>query len=245
MLAINHVTLSTALTLGLSIYFETPFFLPFIIFVAFATLLPDIDHPKSEISNFFPGINKVLPHRGITHSLLGIGLYCWLVYFLLQKDATFTIVMILGSMIGVYILGKIMEAKVGEINNLTKDFFSRKQMRVVIRSFTFFLDIFLLLLLVLVWKDQFRYEIASLLTIGYIGHVIGDFITKDGIPLLWPFNMRNGLKLFRTGGGFESFLGLVLFVANFWLGYVFIQKYGVQDWSYWQHYLNGILPVKI
>jgi inner membrane protein len=240
MLAINHVTLSTALTFGLSLWLDKPFFLPFIIFVAFATLLPDIDHPKSEISNFFPGINKVLPHRGITHSFLGIGLYCWLLTFLIQKDSTFTISLILGSMIGVYILGKIMIAKVNEINSLTKDFFSPKQMRAVIRSFTLVLDVFLLLLLFLVWKDQFRYEIAVLLTIGYIGHVIGDFITKDGIPLFWPFKLRNGLKIFRTGGGFESFLGLILFVGNFYLGYTFFNHFALGDQAYWQHYLGLI-----
>jgi inner membrane protein len=238
MLAVNHVTLSTSIALGLSLYFDQPFFLPFIIFVAFASLLPDIDHPKSEISNFFPGINKVLPHRGITHSILGIGLYCWLLVFLIQRDSSFTISMILGAMIGVYILGKIMESKAHQLNNLTKDFFSPNQMRVVIRSFTYFLDVFLLLLILLVWKDQFRYEIAVLLTIGYIGHVIGDFITKDGIPIFWPFKYRNGLKLFKTGGGFESLLGLVLFVANFWLGYQFYLKFGLNQPVYWENYLG-------
>jgi hypothetical protein len=59
MLAINHVTLATAIAFGTSLYFEHPFFLPFISFVVFAALLPDIDHPGSEISRTFPFVNKI------------------------------------------------------------------------------------------------------------------------------------------------------------------------------------------
>jgi membrane-bound metal-dependent hydrolase YbcI (DUF457 family) len=238
MLAINHVTLSTAATFGLSLYLDQPFFLPFIIFVAFASLLPDIDHPKSEISNFFPGINKALPHRGVTHSVVGVGAFSVALYFLLQRDATFSIILILGSMIGVYILSKIMSKKVYEINNVTKDFFSPKQMKLMIKAFTGTLYVFLAMLIFLIWKERFRFEIASLLAIGYVGHIIGDFITKDGIPLLWPFKLRSGLKLFRTGGGFESFLGIILFFANAYLIYVFYHHFGVNTQAYWQNYLT-------
>ncbi|NJS41777.1 metal-dependent hydrolase [Candidatus Gracilibacteria bacterium] len=70
MLAINHVTLATAATFGASIYFDKPFFLPFIVFVTFSSLLPDVDHPGSEVSNYFPFVNKVFKHRGVTHSFL-------------------------------------------------------------------------------------------------------------------------------------------------------------------------------
>jgi membrane-bound metal-dependent hydrolase YbcI (DUF457 family) len=238
MLAINHVTLSTATTFGLSLYLDQPFFLPFIIFVAFASLLPDIDHPNSEISNFFPGINKALPHRGVTHSVVGVGVFVVALYFLLQKDSIFSVLLILGSLIGVYILSKIMSKKVYEINNVTRDFFSPKQMRVMIKAFTGTLYVFLAMLIFLIWKERFRMEIAGLLAIGYIGHIIGDFITKDGIPLLWPFKLRSGLRLFRTGGGFESFLGIVLFFVNWYLIYTFYHHFGVDTQAYWQNYLT-------
>jgi inner membrane protein len=238
MLALNHVTLSTAATFGLSLYLDQPFFLPFIIFVAFASLLPDVDHPKSEISNFFPGINKALPHRGVTHSIFGVGVFAVALYFLLQKDATFSVLLILGSFIGVYILSKIMTKKVYELNSVTKDFFSSKQMKFMIKSFSAVLYVFLAMLIFLIWKERFRLEIASLLTIGYIGHIIGDYITKDGIPLFWPLPFRPGLKLFRTGGGFESFLGLVLFVTNIYLVYLFYNRFGIDTQAYWQAYLT-------
>jgi inner membrane protein len=237
-LAINHVTLSTAATFGMSLYFDQPFFLPFIIFVAFASLLPDVDHPKSEISNFFPGINKALPHRGVTHSILGVIIFSTALYFLLQKDSIFSIILIIGSLIGVYILSKIMTKKMYEVNNVTKEFFSSKQLKFMIKSFTGILYVFLAMLIFLIWKERFRFEIATLLAIGYIGHIIGDFITKDGIPLLWPFRWRTGLKIFRTGGGFESFLGLVLFFLNIYLVYTFYHHFDVNTQQYWQNYLT-------
>ena len=238
MLAINHVTLSTAVTFGLSLYLDQPFFLPFIIFVAFSSLLPDIDHPNSEISNFFPGINKALPHRGVTHSIFGVGAFTFALNFLLQRDATFSVILILGSLIGVYILSKIMTKKIYEINNATKDFFSTKQMKLVIKTFSGTLYVFLAMLIFLIWKERFRLEIATLLIIGYAGHIIGDFITKDGIPLFWPLKVRSGLKIFRTGGAFESFLGILLFFTNIYLVYQFYQHFNVDTQSYWQNYLT-------
>jgi inner membrane protein len=238
MLAVNHVTLATAATFGLSLYFHEPFFLPFILFVAFAALVPDIDHPKSEISNFFPGINKALPHRGITHSFLGVVIFAFGINFLLQKDGYFAIALVLASLIGVYIVTKIASAKISQLNNSAFDIIGRKELDFIIRGFANVMYIFLFMLLFLIWKDVYRIEIATLLTIGYIGHILGDIITKDGVPLLWPLSARPALKLFRTGGGFESILGLFLFGLNFWLVYKFAIQNDISSSQYWTNYLK-------
>jgi inner membrane protein len=237
MLAINHVTFSTATTLALSIYTRSPFFLPFLIFVVFAALIPDIDHPKSEISNFFPGINKVLPHRGITHSVLGVGIFSAGIFTLLQRETYFSILLLVASLIGVYFTSKVMRTKIHEINNTTGDFFSVKQIRFMLKAFTVILYVFLAMVLLLIWKESFRLQIAVLLSIGYITHIFGDFITKDGIPVFWPLKFRSGLKLFRTGGSFETFFGIVLVFLNAYLISVFFSTFSVQTEAYWIHYL--------
>jgi membrane-bound metal-dependent hydrolase YbcI (DUF457 family) len=69
MLAVNHATLATAAAFGYSLYFDKPFFLPLILFVVFAGVFPDIDHPGSELGKMFKPVGMLLPHRGFHLSL--------------------------------------------------------------------------------------------------------------------------------------------------------------------------------
>ena len=223
MLAINHVTLATAITFGASLYFERPFFLPFISFVVFAALLPDIDHPGSEISRTFPFVNKLLPHRGVSHSIVGSAVFAGILYFLLGQSTILSLVLIIAALIGVRYLHKLLDKRVGQLRNFSNGFFSNKQ--------------------VLIWKEQFRLEILTLLVVGYVAHIVGDFVTKDGVPIFWPFFGKIGLKLFRTGSNVEVFIGFCLLVANSYLIYLFWQKFNLSSQDYWLYYLN--LPVKV
>jgi membrane-bound metal-dependent hydrolase YbcI (DUF457 family) len=238
MLAINHVTLATAGILATSIYYDQVFFLPFIVFVVFAALLPDIDHPKSEISNFFPVFNKLFPHRQITHSIFGVGVFGGGLYFLLGHSVALSISLLVFAFIGVYFLGKIMQKRLGQLKGLSGGFFSAAQIRFAIGFVEVILNGFLLSLVFLIWKERFRFEILALLVLGYIAHIVGDFVTIEGVPLFFPLKARQGLRLFRTGGGVESFIGFWLLILNGYLLYTFWRHFGLGSQDYWRWYLG-------
>lgn len=239
MLAINHVTLATAATFGASIYFDKPFFLPFIVFVTFSSLLPDVDHPGSEVSNYFPFVNKVFKHRGVTHSFFGLGVFTAALFTLLNhNNKVLSIILIVIALIGVQYLGELIKRRIGHLNDLSNDFFSTKQVKLAAQWFLWILDLFLIALAFLIWKERFRQEIIILLSIGYAGHILGDFVTKDGIPLFWPIKKRQGLKLFRTGSWVESIIGFLLLIANVYLIYLFWQKFDLSNLQYWKNYLS-------
>jgi len=237
MLAFNHVSLATATTFTASLYFNQPFFLPFITFVAFSSLMPDIDHPGSEMSSVFPFVNKIFPHRGITHSMVGVVLFSLGLYFLLGYDKILSIVLVVSAFIGVQFLGEMLTRQTRQFKNLSLDVLSNKQIKFMIRGITAILDVFLILLVFLIWKDRFRIEILALLAFGYFAHLIGDFVTKEGIPVFWPIKKRIGLALFRTGSFTEVVIGFLLFIANIYLVYTFWSKFGLSNSSYWQNYL--------
>jgi membrane-bound metal-dependent hydrolase YbcI (DUF457 family) len=239
MLAINHVTLSTAMVFGASLYLDQPFFLPFIAFVVFATLLPDIDHGGSEVSKFFPFIHHALPHRGPTHSIVGVAIFGFGLQFLLGYSTILSVILLVASLIGVYYLEKLLEKRTVQIASKTKGFFSHKQVKLILKLTSAILVIFILSLMFLIWKERFRQEIVLLLTAGFAGHLLGDFITKDGIPLLWPIKIRMGLKLFRTGSWVEGFIGAILLAVNALLIYKFWNQFDLSNLAYWHGYLSN------
>ncbi len=239
----NHVTLATAITLGGSIYLNEPFFLPFIAFVVFASLLPDIDHPGSEISKFFPLINKALPHRGVTHSIVGASVFIGFLHFLINHSRTLSYVLLIFSFIGIHYMGKLLKKRLNQLQNRSKNFISEKQIKFTISTLTRILDLFLILLAILIWRGEYRQEIITLLGAGYIGHIVGDWVTKDGIPLYWPLKTRAKLKLFRTGGKMEAFLGVIILGINVYLFQQFWTIFGVGTFEYWEGYLPIINTV--
>jgi len=49
---------------------------------------------------------------------------------------------------------------------------------------------------------------------GFTAHVLGDALTKQGVPLLGPFITRNiSFTSMRTGGAVESLFGMLLWGA--------------------------------
>ena len=100
MLAINHAQLAVTVTLGYSLYTNQAFYLPLIIFVVFAGVMPDIDHPSSELGRYFKPIAYTLPHRGITHSFFGSALVLFGIYMLTGFDRYFSIFLVVGALFG-------------------------------------------------------------------------------------------------------------------------------------------------
>lgn len=241
MLAVNHVTLATAAVLSASLYYNEVFFLPFLLLVIFASLLPDIDHPGSEVSKFFPLINKAFPHRGVTHSIFGVVTVGFVLKFLLGYSEILSVILIIATLIGVYFLGKISEKRTKQIASATGGFFSRTQINLILKLISGILFISTTSLLFLIWKERFRQEIIILLTLGFAAHLLGDFVTKDGIPLLWPFKNRLGLKIFRTGSWVESLIGMVLVFINLYLIHKFWIKFDLSGMAYWQNYLGFVI----
>lgn len=62
--------------------------------------------------------------------------------------------------------------------------------------------------------------VKDALIVGYLSHLLGDWLTPMGIPLLWPWRRRfrlPGLPL-KCGGGYErAFCLLTLALAGYWV----------------------------
>lgn len=59
--------------------------------------------------------------------------------------------------------------------------------------------------------------IFSGVIIGIISHIVLDAITKDGVKLFWPFPIKVGIPLVRTGGPLETFIGIALIILCVYL----------------------------
>ena len=62
--------------------------------------------------------------------------------------------------------------------------------------------------------------VKDALIVGYLSHLLGDWLTPMGIPLLWPWRRRfrlPGLPL-KSGGGYErAFCLLTMALAGYWV----------------------------
>jgi len=241
MLAVNHVLLATSITVAGSVILDRQFFLPFIVFVVVASLLPDIDHKGSEMSKLVPVINAALPHRGVTHSIFAVGLFGVLMLLLSEYYTYFSIVLLILGIAGLYFLEKVASKKLFTGGNPIMTFFSPKTTRFIVRLFTGVMSVFLFLATILIWNDLYRGEIIGLLTIGYGLHLLGDFVTKDGIPLIWPFSNKVGLKLFRTGSTVEGVIGFILVIINILAIIQFIDHFDVGQSEYWANYIQWVV----
>jgi membrane-bound metal-dependent hydrolase YbcI (DUF457 family) len=233
MLALNHAQLGVSIVLGLSIYYNMPFYLPLIIFVVFAAVMPDIDHPGSELGKYFKPIGKVLPHRGVTHSLLGSAIVIYAIHALISYDRAFTSFLVIGAIFGWNITKKIFKEHILAIDNHTKSMVSEQQTEWLLGILNFIINFFLLIVLVLLWKQEYGKVIFQLISIGYLSHLVGDFVTIEGIPLFWPIKQKFGLRLFRTGGVIEGLVSFCLFCLNIYLVYQFGNQFNIWNQTYW------------
>lgn len=127
---------------------------------AFGALLPDIDHPQSQVGRMFPSVSRpvaaLVGHRGFTHSLLA------------------TLLMVAALVVAS----------------------TRPQ-----------------------FAEALPHAVIGALSLGYLSHLLADYLTVRGIPLFWPYRRPAGdyhipLVAFRTGGVAEWLitggLGLLL-----------------------------------
>lgn len=71
-----------------------------------------------------------------------------------------------------------------------------------------FFAVLLFFIIGLFW--EFTYAIAVLL--GYLSHLLGDLLTKDGLRLFQPFGQLKISGFFKTGKLFEKFIFILLIV---------------------------------
>ena len=65
-----------------------------------------------------------------------------------------------------------------------------------------------------VWQQPSLVWMPPLLTLGILIHIVGDWLTKGGVPLFLPFTKRRWKAgLFRTGSKAESFVAALCWVA--------------------------------
>jgi len=238
MLAINHATLATAVVLAGSIYFNQPFFLPLIILVIFASIAPDVDHPNSELGSKFTFLSAIFPHRGVTHSFFGVAVFSALIYFGFGLDRIFSYILILITFIGANFAQQLILKNAQKISRISKKLISAHDISFIVKISGFVINLFLASLVFLVWKNELRNEMLILLTAGYFLHIVGDFVTIEGVPLFWPLKKKIGLKLFKTGGVIESIIGVGLAFANIYLLIIFTQQFGVLNSLYWLEYVG-------
>jgi membrane-bound metal-dependent hydrolase YbcI (DUF457 family) len=239
MMAINHATLAATTALYLAVNQRVELYLPVLILVVFAGVLPDIDHPKSELGRWFKPVGWFLPHRGITHSIFGVGLvYFFLNLLLKQENAYFTYFLLIGSLFGLFLSEKILRKHILNFDEITGNLISEKQSQFILKIFVMIAYFALFILLFLVWDQQLRQQISFFINIAYISHLFGDFITIEGIPLFWPLKNKWGLRLFKTGGKVEGLLGFALFCSCSFLLYQYNLQYNFLNIEYWTRYLK-------
>lgn len=67
--------------------------------------------------------------------------------------------------------------------------------------------------------DLMPAAVKDALILGYLSHLLGDWLTPAGIPLLWPIQRRFRLPGWplRSGGAMETgFCTLSLLIAGYW-----------------------------
>jgi len=178
-------------------------------------LLPDIDHPDSTVSNVYGPITRtfarVLDHRKQTHSIPGVLAFCTAVYFAAQyaNEPTFSPVWWLSRsfLFGVLVMIYASTLRLFHIKGWLDDFLPIPVCAMITYGEPVLVDLG-------VQPFPFR-DLPLLVALGMITHILGDWITKQKMPIFWPFSSRgSALGLFKAGGRFEMWIMLPLIVVG-------------------------------
>ncbi len=75
-----------------------------------------------------------------------------------------------------------------------------------------FHSIFIPLILFFIFGVIFNFQIGLVIFIAYLGHLVMDALTKEGVNFLEPITTLRIKGFFRTGGVFEKVLFVVLII---------------------------------
>ncbi|WP_337955223.1 metal-dependent hydrolase [Dictyoglomus turgidum] len=178
------------------------------------TFIPDIDAPKSEISK------RILPAKTLLNMLiplLSFILSFSLFTFLDLKSTLNTIaqksIFFLLIFIGVLLILNLI------FNSLLKPLFEHRGLLHSLTGLTF-LNILLSIFYINNLKNlplnlsYFYNGFYTGINIGYLGHIIGDSFTYQGIRPFYPVKWKISLRIFRTNSLQEKVLFYILSLAN-------------------------------
>ena len=225
--------------------------------VILGSLLPDIDEPNSYIgkktsvsvtkggATVGPAsiVKGLFGHRGFTHSLLAAFLV-FIPYLLLRNQHEFlgidlqksnllqqilsgtgswlalSIMMVLIAYF-IYVFGSILVKVAKKIFS----FLSNKNKKRI--KFSIYIALILITVLMpLNWMNAMLLGVS----LGYLLHIMGDFLSKSGVPLLYPFTKKRfKIYLYTTGKISETIVLIVILV-----GLGFMTDKSLLQWFVWK-----------
>ena len=84
------------------------------------------------------------------------------------------------------------------------------------RGFSHSLAATLLLVAALLYATHNNVPVVGGLAIGYMSHLLGDYLTPQGIPFLWPQKDHYSMALFATGSVLERTVFGLFVVLLLW-----------------------------
>lgn len=230
MMGRTHAETGLAAAVGTALYFhvDVPTFVLLCTTLPGAAILNDIDHPDSTVSSTYGPItgvlSKVLDHRKQTHSVPGIALFGTLITFcsvhsdnMIAKAVLFVVlVLIWSSTIRLFKIGGWLDdfAPIPFAGMIT---FGEPWLNMIgIPPFPFKI-------------------LGPCVVLGMLVHVVGDLVTYQPIPVMWPFSKKGtSFKIFKAGSWFEYWIiqiGVILGTSL--MTWLWIKEIAKIKWSFW------------
>lgn len=188
-----------------------------------SSLLPDVDHAKSTVSRTYGpltrGFSKLVGHRQITHSVPGVlGLGTALYGSLAVRDGA-TVSEVPAVQLGVEVASYafvcvVLILVLAAFLRLFRDVPGRVG-RWFRRSWLDDLAPIPFVGSVVIFSDLDLDYVPIAIMIGCVVHMLGDMITKMGLPIFWPISTRKyRLASIKAGGKIERLLIVPLMIAG-------------------------------
>lgn len=178
-------------------------------------LLPDIDHPDSTVSNVYGPITRtfarVLKHRRQTHSLFGVLVLSTAVYAAAKYayEPLFSPEWWVSRTVLFAVLTLIFAStlRLFKIEGWLDDFVPIPFSAMITFGEPVLIDLG-------IHPFPMR-DLPYVVALGMLVHILGDWITKQPIPIFWPVSSKgSALKAFKAGGPFEHWIMVPVMIAG-------------------------------
>lgn len=215
-----------------------------------AALLPDLDHPPSTVARSFGPVTKVIS-RGVDAASVGI-------YNVtrLKGDPhrngghrTFTHTAVFAALAGT-VSASLVLLHNSWVTAALLFFFTGLGVRGLLHEWDHAADTFVVIVLsaIVTWQcwnwahtgGGKAAWVGVTVIVGCLAHCVGDAVTEEGCPVLWPVPIGRHLwyplglpkpMRYRTGGKVElMFVGPLCTVLSIWLGALVLQQMHLIGW---------------
>ena len=215
-----------------------------------AALLPDLDHPPSTVARSFGPVTKVIS-RGV--DVASVGIYN---VTRLKGDPhrngghrTFTHTAVFAALAGT-ISSSLVLLHNSWVTAVLLFFFTGLGVRGLLHEWDHAADTFVVIVLsaIVTWQC-WNWEhtgggkaawVGVTVIVGCLAHCVGDAVTEEGCPILWPVPLGRHLWYpialpkplrYRTGGKVELvFVGPLCTVLSLWLAALTLQQLHILTW---------------